>query len=129
MAKVLQGRLRRIMACVLAYALALQGLLFAVDVGRAATAAADGTPLFALELCAHGGSGAALPGAPAPAPAGDAHCPFCIVGAVYVHGVLPVPPQYIKVPLRGAVWPLSAPRLVALAGNRSAWPRGPPTAA
>ena len=119
---------RRVIAGVLAYALALQGIIFTLDIGRAAAAAADGTAFAGFALCTHNG-GVTVPGAPAQAPAGAVHCPFCFAGAVYVNCVPPDAPQYSKVILINVVWPLDAPRLISFRVNESAWPRGPPAAA
>jgi hypothetical protein len=38
-------------------------------------------------------------------------------------------PQFSQVEFTSVVWPLMAPRLVALVVNAKAWPRGPPAAA
>jgi len=114
---------RRILGCVVAYALALQGLILAINGGAAL--GPDQTPLFAVSaLCHHDGT--ALPDTPAPA---GAHCPFCFVGAVFLDCTPPWAPQRSALVVGSAVWPLAAPQLVALFVNESAWPRGPPPAA
>lgn len=115
-------------AGVLAYALAVQGFIFALDIGRPAIAA-DGAVFAGFELCSHGGGGAALPGTPSQAPVGDLHCLFCIAGAVYVNCAPPCAPLWNKIVLINAVWTSTKPRLIALFVNESAWPRGPPAAA
>jgi Protein of unknown function (DUF2946) len=117
----------RIVAGILIYALVLQGFLFAAGIGSAATAAAGDAQWPGFELCSHGGA-APSPTSPA-APVGDNHCPFCVVGAVYVDGAPPSAPQYSVMVFTNAVWPLTAPRLVAPVVDASAWPRGPPCAA
>ena len=121
---------RRVIAGVLAYAVALQGFIFALDLGHPAIAAADAanaTAWAGFELCTHGG--AAPPGAPAQAPVGDMHCPFCIAGAVFVNCAPPSALQYSTVVLTVVVWPTTVPQLRALFMSESAWPRGPPAAA
>ena len=128
MPRVRYGGWRRVIAGVLAYALALQGFIFALDIGRPAIAGADATTWAGFELCSHSGVGAAVPDAPAQAPVGDFHCLFCFAGAVYVNCAPPGAPQWNKVVLIDVVWPLTAPRLVALVIHTSAWPRGPPAA-
>lgn len=129
MPKLLRLLWRRVLAGVLAYALALQGLIFALDIGRPAIAAAgDDANVTTWALCTHSG-GVAAPGAPTQAPLGDLHCPFCFAGAVFVNCAPPCVHQFSKILLTDAVWPLAAPRLVALFSNESAWPRGPPVAA
>jgi len=116
---------RRVLGCVLAYALALQGFILVLDIGGAASAAPNS--VFAgSELCHHGD--ATLPNAPAQAPIGG-HCPFCFVGAAFVDCPAPCA-AHCRATLSGiAVWPLTAPQLAALLVNESAWPRGPPAAA
>lgn len=123
---------RRIFAGVLVFGLVLQGFAVAADMLQAVLGGAGGAQDAAwagFELCTHSSGASALPGTPAQAPAGDSHCPFCIAGAVYVNCAPPGAPQYSKVVLTGAVWPLTAPRLAAFFVNESAWPRGPPAAA
>jgi len=118
---------RRVLACVILYALVLQGFLYAVAVGEPALGAADNAAWAGVELCVHGGHAATLPGAPAQAPTASIHCLFCIAGAVYVNCAPPAAPRYSRSVLVSLVRPLAAPRLVALLVNESAWPRGPPT--
>jgi Protein of unknown function (DUF2946) len=121
----------RVFACVLAYALVLQGFFFAFGMGRPAIAAAENAALPGFALCTHHGDGSALPGAPSQNPVGDQHCPFCIAGASagYVKSAPPIAPEYRKVALTNATWPLAPQRLVAFLVNESSWPRGPPAAA
>ena len=124
------GAWRRILSCLLAYALALQGCIFAFDMSRSAIADAPGAALAGFALCSHSGAGAALPGTPAQSPVGDSRCMLCcMAGAVYVNCAPPCAPQFSKVEFTVAVWPLVAPRLVAPVVNAKAWPRGPPAAA
>lgn len=119
---------RRIVACILGYALAAQGFIFALDVGRAAVAAAGAGPVAGFELCVHDGDGAAVPGAPSHVPDGDSHCALCLAGALYVNCAPPAPPQYTVILLPKPEWPPRAARLTAPLVNHSAWPRGPPAA-
>jgi len=128
MTRISQGAWRRVIAGALAYALALQSFIFALDIGSSAFAA-DGSAWAGFELCSHGNAGATPPGAPAQGPIGNVHCVFCVAGAVFVNCPPPCALQAGKVVLIDAVWPAAAPRLVALFINESAWPRGPPAAA
>ena len=120
---------RRFLACALAYALAVQGFLFALDIGGSAVGAANAAAVGVIELCSHSSNTSDLPGTPSHIPVGDNHCLFCIVGAVYVHCAPPGTPQYDTVAQAQAVWVLPTPELTAPPVNASAWPRGPPTAA
>ncbi len=110
----------------MAYAFALQGLVFALDIGSAAFAAKNGAASAGFELCTQGGSVAAAPRVPDRGPMGNVHCMFCVAGAVFLDSTPPPPPHYHEVLLAGAVTTLSAPHLVTLLINDSAWPRGPP---
>jgi hypothetical protein len=129
MARLSHGGWRRIVGCVLAYALALQGFILALDTGRPASAAGPDPAWSGFELCTHSSLGSAAPGTPSQSPVGDDHCVFCTAGAVYVSGAPPDAPQYSKVVLADVAWLLAAPRLVAFSVNENAWPRGPPAAA
>ena len=128
MARISHGVWRRVIAGVLAYALALQGLIFVLDIGRVAAAAADGTAVAGFALCTHD-SAAAAPGAPAQAPVSALHCPFCFAGAVFVNCAAPCAPAWNKFVLGNALGPLTRPQLISLLTNENAWPRGPPAAA
>jgi hypothetical protein len=120
----------RVIAGVLAYALAVQGFVFALDLDQPAIAAANGTAFVSFELCSHGGGGSAtVPGVPSQAPVGELHCLFCVGGAVYVNCAPPCAPLWSKIVLIDAAWTSTPGRLVALFVNESAWPRGPPAAA
>jgi hypothetical protein len=124
------GAWRRILSCLLAYALALQGCIFAFDLSRSAIAAAPDAVSAGYALCSHSGAGAVVPDTPAQSPVGDSSCLYCcIAGAVYVDCAPPCAPQNSRVEFTVAVWTLVAPRLVAPVVNAKAWPRGPPAAA
>lgn len=129
MARISHSAWRRVIAGVLAYALALQGFVFALDLERPAIGAANSATFAGFELCSHNGGSATLPGAPSQAPVGELHCLFCIAGAVYVNCAPPSAPIWNKIVLINAVWTSTTPRLIALFVNESAWPRGPPAAA
>lgn len=124
------GTWRRILSCLLAYALALQGCIFAFDMSQSAMAGTPDAALAGFALCSHSGAGTAVPGAPAQSPVGDSHCmSCCLAGAAYVDCAPHCGPQYSRVEFTVAVWPFAAPRLVAPVVNAKAWPRGPPAAA
>ena len=127
MARVSQTGWRRVFSFVLAYALVLQGFVFALGDGRPAGAATN-VAWAGFELCKHSGGGSTSPVVPSPIPVGDNHCPFCFAGAAYVACAPPFAPEYSKVVLTNAMWPLAPQRLAAFLVNESAWPRGPPSA-
>ena len=132
MARISHRVWRCIFAGILVCALVLQGFTFAVDILQTALGGAGGaqdTAWAGFELCTHNGGASAFPQTPAQTPVGDSHCPFCIAGAVYLNCAPPLAPQYSKIVLTGAAWPLTAPHLAAFFVNESAWPRGPPAAA
>jgi hypothetical protein len=118
---------RRILGCLLVYAIALQGLVFAVDAGRSAIATVPDTTFAGFPLCSHGDDGAPAPTSPQD-PATCEHCILCLTGVVYVSSTPPATPFLGTLKISNAAWPDAAPQLVTLLGNRSAWPRGPPTA-
>jgi len=124
------GGWRRVLSCVLAYALVLQGLLFALDASRPTIGAATDAVWAGFELCNHSGAGATVPGAPK-APESDGHCVlcvFCLAGVVYVNSAPPATPYSGAVVIGNIPWTFVAPELVAFRVNRNAWPRGPPAA-
>ena len=125
-----RGAWRRILSCLLAYALALQGCIFAFDMSRSAIAAAPEAVSVGYALCSHSGAGGAVPDTPAQSPVGDSRCLFCcMAGGAVVNCAPPCAPKSSRVELTIAVWPFVAPRLVAPVVNAKAWPRGPPAAA
>jgi len=128
MAKLSHGVWRRVLTCGLAYALALQGFIFALDIGSSAFAA-DGTAWAGFELCTHGGAAPAGPDAPSQGPLGNVHCVFCVAGAVFLNCPPPCTLLCRKLVFTEAAWPLAATDLVAFFVVESAWPRGPPAAA
>jgi hypothetical protein len=115
---------RSIVAGVLAYALVLQGFLFAAAIGPVGDASSTG-----FALCTHDGPAAAQPDAPQPVPASDQHCPFCLAGAFYVGSTPPAAASYDTVAFTKAAWLKPRQHLVAFFINESARPRGPPAAA
>jgi hypothetical protein len=127
MLRTSHGGWRGMIAGVLAYALVLQGFFFAAAAGPLVGGSSDSVAFAGFELCTHGGGGAALPDAPAPAY--DDHCPFCIAGAVFMDCAPPSAPNYNTVEFTHAAWSHTTPRLIAFLINRNAWPRGPPIAA
>jgi len=118
---------RGVIAGVLAYALVLQGFLFAAAAGPLAGGSADSVAFAGFELCTHGGAGSAP--ADAPAPASDEHCLFCVAGAIFMDCAPPSAPNSNTVEFTVAAWSHTTPRLIAFLINQNAWPRGPPTAA
>ena len=126
MAEILQRSVRRVIACGLAYALALQGFAFAIASAGPAVASAQNPTFIAFPLCSHGRT-TTLPGAPSQAPLGDNHCPFCIAGAVYVNCASPYVSDCNSAFL-STTWLPVAPQIIALFVRGGAWPRGPPAA-
>ena len=126
MAAFIARCLRRVVAYGLAYALSLQGFVFAIATANPAEASVQNPSFVALPLCVHSQT-TTLPGAPTPAPLGHAHCLFCIAGAVYVNCTSPCagncPFTFVS-----AVWLPNARHLIARFVGGSGWPRGPPAA-
>src|SRR5271170_1823341 len=113
MARGLHSGWRRVFSVVLIYALALQGFVFALDMGRPAVAAGSDSAIVGFALCSHhSGADATLPGTPPHDPLGDCnHCPFCLSGALYVSAAPPGAFRYSKVAFSNMTWLLTPPRL------------------
>jgi hypothetical protein len=127
MAAILPRSLRRVIAYLLAYALSLQGFVFAIASVSPAGASIQNPTFVALQLCSHSQT-TTLPDAPTQAPLGQRHCLFCIAGAVYVNCASPSVCDcnfaFLSTPRL-----LGAPRLIARFVGGGAWPRGPPAVA
>ncbi len=111
---------RRLTACVLVFALVLQGIAF--------TLAGTRRPAYLIgaagwELCRYDGGTA--PGGAPESPVPDGHCMLCLAGANYL--VAPAATSEFR-SITFAVWPwwFAALRLPPADGNASAQPRGPP---
>lgn len=122
----LQNCSRRLIACAMAYAFALQGFIFALDIGNSAFAAVNDTAWAGFELCVHSGAVPTVPGVPDQGPVGHAHCVYCIVGTVFLNATPAAAPNVHQVLLADGVTALAAGRLVPPNVSQSAWPRGPP---
>jgi hypothetical protein len=113
---------QRLTACVLVFALILQGVTFTLASAR--LAAADPTDTAAgFELCRHDG-GTAGGGAPE-GPIADSHCIFCLAGATYLDAPGAAPESH-TITFVALSWSFQAWRLPAVTVNASARPRGPP---
>ena len=116
---------RRLTACVLVFALILQGI--GLTLAGARLAAADSADTAAnFELCRHDG-GTAGGGAPE-SPAADSHCIFCLAGASCLDAPA-VAAAFRTITFAVLSWPFIAWRLPTTTVNASARPRGPPLAA
>jgi hypothetical protein len=116
---------RRLVSCLVAYAFALQMVLFAFAAPAAAGLTADEAAL-AASVCTHDKS---APFGPAQNSGGEEHCKFCPAGGHSIFAA-PTPPHHAIVraaeaaalPSTGALAPPSR-------AHASAQPRGPPLAA
>jgi hypothetical protein len=116
---------RRLVSCLVAYAFALQAVLFAFAVPAVAGLAPDRDTLSAA-LCLHDKN---APLAPANNSSGDEHCKFCPLGGHHVFTTPAMAPHAVVRTAERASRPagdLSAPRART---HVSAQPRGPPLAA
>jgi len=127
MAAILPRSLRRVIAYLLAYALCLQGFVFAIASVSPAGASIQNPTFVALALCSHSQT-TTLPDAPTQAPLGQPHCLFCIAGAVYVNCASPSAADF-DFTFVSTVWLPAAPNLIARFVGGGAWPRGPPAVA
>jgi hypothetical protein len=123
MAKSPENGWRQLTACVLVFALILQGVAFTLAGAR--LAAADPADTAAgFELCRHDG-GTAGGGAPE-SPGADSHCIFCLAGATYLDAPAAAASEFHTITFAVLSWSFSAWRLPAATVNASARPRGPP---
>lgn len=128
MAKLSHGFRRRVFTCALAYALAIQGFIFALQIGGSAFAA-DSTAWAGFELCTRNGVSSTPPSLPVQDPLGNIHCVFCIAGAFFLNSPPPSPPPSRELAFTHVGWRLAPVHLAAIFIVESAWPRGPPAAA
>jgi hypothetical protein len=128
MAKLSYGLRRRVFTCALAYALAIQGFIFALQIGSSAFAA-EGPSSAGFELCVHDGASSTAPGVPPQGPLGNIHCVFCVAGAVFLNSPPPTQPPSRQLVFTHVAWRNAPVHLPAIFIVESAWPRGPPIAA
>jgi hypothetical protein len=125
--KVRTGPLwRQLLSCALAYALVLQGILFALGGAQlAAAASAEAAP--SIEICLHDPADAA--GLPDSHADSKAHCPFCLTAA---HQAIATPcgcsAPIIRSPSATMLWPASVGTATSTR-FLSHPPRGPPLGA
>jgi hypothetical protein len=116
---------RQLVSCVVAYAFALQLVLFGFAAASALAHTAD-QDVLAAGLCLHA---AGAPLAPADNPGADEHCKFCPVGG---HPVFTAPAMAHQTIVRTAeaAAPPAADQLVSRSrAHAAAQPRGPPPTA
>jgi hypothetical protein len=116
---------RQLLSCALAYALVVQGMLFALGGARQAAASADAVP--AIEICLHDPADAA--GLPDGRADSKVHCPFCLAAA---HQAIATPcgcsEQIVRAAGATMSWPVSADATTS-STFLSHRPRGPPLGA
>ena len=119
------GFWRRLIAVVLAHAVAAQALLIALG-GFPLAANADQSSS-AFELCSHDANGATQSPAKIPGQSGCAHCIFCLAGAHHaVIGAAAAVSHRVNVAIVVVRQPAEAPGLRRLTRYTIANPRGPP---
>ena len=123
---------RRVVALALVFALAIQGLSFALASAALAGKLSTGSPWPASELCQHDPSNAPdlSPALPASDADCDKHCIFCLAANTHILAV----PEFSLRPLFFTVaelrWSLAAWHFAPwFARNPNARPRGPPLTA
>ena len=120
---------RRVAACVLIYALFLQGLAFAFSGAQLAGDAAGDPGWAGFELCQHDGGAPVLPSNAPESPADCNHCILCAAGAAYILAAPFFATDFRIIVIAPTSWPLTRWRLPATTVHSSAQPRGPPLAA
>jgi len=117
---------RRLAACVLVFALVLQGIAFTLAGARLAADTAGTADQAGFEVCRH--DGGTPPGGAPESPAADSHCIFCLTGATCLDAPAAAA-EFHTITFAALSWSFRAWRLPAATVNASARPRGPPPAA
>ena len=116
---------RQLLSCAFAYALVVQGILFALGGAQLAAASADAAP--SIEICLHDPADTA--GLPVGHADGTVHCPFCLAAA---HQAIASPCECSEAIIRTAsiamLWPASV-GVTTSTRFLSHRPRGPPLGA
>jgi hypothetical protein len=120
---------RRVAACVLIYALFLQGLALAFSGAQLAGNAAGDPGWAGFELCHHDDGAPVLPSNAPASPADCNHCILCTAGAAYTLAAPFFATDFRIIVIATTSWPLTVWRLPATTVHDSARPRGPPLAA
>jgi len=119
------GFWRRLIAVVLAHAVAVQALLFALGGFSLAANVDQSAPAF--ELCSHDANGATQSPTRIPDQSGCTDCIFCFAGAHHaVIGAAPAVSHRVNVAIVVVRRPAEAPGLRRLTRYTIANPRGPP---
>jgi hypothetical protein len=116
---------RRLTACVLVFALILQGIAFTVMADAPGLDPSGINNLAGFELCSHN---AATPPSTPTSPAADTHCTLCLAGASYVLDTATAALDFHTVEMTVVSWLPVAWRLPATTVDANSRPRGPPSA-
>jgi hypothetical protein len=116
---------RQLLSCVVAYAFALQLVLFGLAAPAIAAVSADQSALSA-GLCLHD-SGAPL--APAGNSGGEEHCKFCTAAAHTVFAPPPAPYRLVALFAETTTQPAEAQFVAGPIAHATPQPRGPPRTA
>jgi hypothetical protein len=118
---------RRMTACVLIYALVLQGMALALA-SVSSVGAAGNAGGVAIELCHHEGGRSDAP-SQTPGPFDDICCIVCLAGASYVFPTLAFALVFHPIVFATVRWPVAVSQLPSRTVNANARPRGPPPTA
>jgi hypothetical protein len=116
---------RRLVSCLVAYAFALQMVLFAFAAPAVAGLTSDEDAL-AAGLCLHDKS---APLAPAQNPGGEEHCKFCPAGGQPIFAAPAIAHYSIARAAEVAAPPITEPLAPRTRTHATAQPRGPPRTA
>jgi hypothetical protein len=117
---------QRVAACVLVFALIIQGLAFTLARDAVAGDPSTAANPAGFELCSHDGTS---PGAAPGHPAADNHCIFCLAAASYALNTATATLDFHVIAIVIVPWRLVALKLPITTVDASARPRGPPSAA
>jgi hypothetical protein len=117
---------QRFAACVLVFALIIQGLAFTLAGNAVSADPSSAANLAGFELCSHNGTS---PGAVPGHPADENHCIFCLAAASYVLNTATPALDFHAIAIAIVPWRFVAWQLPTTRIDASARPRGPPSVA
>jgi hypothetical protein len=120
---------RRVVGCILAYALALQGIGYALASTQIIGQIAGDDSWPGYELCRGDTSAAEASGNIPHNPTGNYHCFYCIAGGNHLLGAPPFHPGVVAVAFVVVTWPFTPWQISTLNVYSGSRARGPPVVA
>ena len=120
---------RRVVACLLAYALALQGIGYALASAQFIGQITDDSNSLGVQLCRGDANSAESSGNTPHNPSADYHCIYCIAGGSHLLCARPSHLGFVPVAFVAIAWPFAPWQISTLNVYASSRARGPPIAA